>query len=388
MLLRESISRRRIFRAGALAAAATFSTGAANVRVVRPSTASSNRLVIENLLASGAIVQLVDGVYILDGSLLLPEGSTLLGRAGSKLLLDESVCPSVNAVVKMSNRSTIRGVELDGNLLARERMGVGGYVFGVIINDSSHCLVQDCRAVGCGATDALFRDFGGMGGGYLISSDKRDAIGNVVRDCVSCGPHVGFHARIRTNFRGVQGGGVASRNAIIGLLGYGGNKNSIELVGPNTRYNSVSNCVIHNPGGQGGIEADFGASDNLFESCSIVLDFSHPLTRDLDCYSQRTMPKFGVIYSPEGNVFHKCKVSGFVDLNGHLLRGFVCYGSGRNASFIDPVIDISVKNNVGDVIGYFEFPYYAEIDGTKIVNMRFSKGITPKVVECYSALLR
>lgn len=370
-----SLDRRRALKAfagGAIACVGAPQFAQGNLLPSRP---SGNRTAIEHALKGGRTVQLGSGVYILDGTLHLPAESTLLGNGSTTLMLSSDAADKERSVVSMSNHATISQIIVDGNLFNREEFGsLKTYVFGIVIEGASFCFVENCSSINCGATKEFFVRSGGNGGGYLIDAENSDAIGNIIKNCVSFGPEAGFHARIITDFRGVGAIARAERNIISGLRGGLGNKNAIELVGPRTMRNSVSHCSIFAPQGQGGIEADFGASLNRFEDCTVTLDSSQRLSFTLDCFSQRTMPKNGRLFVPHGNKFIRCIAKGEAHFNGHAVRGFTCFGAGREARFIDPIMAVASLDRGGKVIGYYQEARYQAISAAEVTNARFSKG--------------
>lgn len=352
----------------------------------RPSSPFENRTALEHALQGGRTVELGSDVYTLDKTLRLPPGSTLLGDGSTKLVLSSNANNSQRAVVSLSDNSTIKQIHLDGNLSIREKLGsLKDYVFGIEINGCSFCLVENCHSINCGATKNFFIHSGGNGGGFLIDAEKSDAIGNTIKDCVSYGADAGFHARILTDFRGVGANARAERNVIAGLRGYLGNKNAVELVGPRTARNLVTQCSIFAPQGQGGIEADFGASLNRFENCIVTLSSSQKLSLTLDCFSQRTMPKNGRLFVPHGNMFIRCIAKGEAHFDGHAVRGFTCFGAGRDAHFVDPIMAVTSLDQEGEIIGYYQEDRFQRISPAIVTNPRFSKATIRSLIRGHHA---
>jgi hypothetical protein len=254
-----------------------------------------------------------------------------------------------------------------------------GHVFGAVIQDVSDALVEGCTAIECGSTPDFTRDRGPNGGGFLIEATSRaqaDVRGNRLVNCESEGKLAGFHARIRTPFRGISQNSTrkhARLNEISNLIGRGGNKNGVEVVGPGATENLVKNCVLFDPDGQGGIEADLGASENVFEKCSIVFQ-GHALKRTFDGFSQRTSDVGdGLPKVPVGNRFISCSITGRAFFGPHDVRGFACVGASRDASFENASFSLKrIGNSRGRAIGYYEEERIGLVAGTRLERLHFT----------------
>lgn len=334
------------------------------------------------------VVHIAGKRFIIDDTLIIPPGKSLIGSDGTIIQLSDACKNTVDAVVKLAQRASLSNVILDGNLKKREALGtLSRYVYGAIISNVSSASVTDCVVVDCGSTKKFARDFGGNGGGFLIeltSGATSNVTNNRILRCMSIGFSTGFHARIESPFRKASGHTrfFACGNTISRLSGYYGNKNSIELVGPNTNGNLVENCNIINPLGQGGVEADFGASHNVFSRCSIVFERGMKLAKGFDAFSQRTFDLPGEqLFVPFGNKFVDCSITGSVSLNGHSIHGFSCFGAGHGAEFIRPVLDLSVERtkSVGTVIGIYVEDTFQPITGVIVINQSLKGADIPKL---------
>jgi len=375
---------RRTF-VGMMSVAALAGHGRAAARQLGPPRRSSVDAAprIGAALAAGGRVALGPGEYGLQTTLVIPPGCVLTGAAdGSTVLrLVATGANASRAVVQLGAGAVAADLVLDGGLQEREASGeLRDYVFGCVVIDASNATVDRCRSINSGATAASFTKAGGNGGGFLIwlTPQARSSVtGNRIRGCTSDNPDAGFHARILTPFREplAPDGLFAERNLIENLRGFGGNKNAIELCGPATQRNTVRLASIENPRGQGAIEADFGASFNDFDQCSVVFrEFT--LKRSLDCFSQRTGPRPPLPPAvSQGNRFTDCRVSGSVQNASFYLRAFVESGASARASFVRPVCDLQVSDapdRTPHVYGFYQEATMSDFTGTVVEQPSFS----------------
>ncbi|MET1756866.1 hypothetical protein ABVV53_15580 [Novosphingobium sp. RD2P27] len=371
------LTRRSALKA-AVALPAWVESGKEAERIVFSGGHDAEGMIRASLKSCNSVV-LGPGEIILKTTLIVPEGKRLIGRPGTRLVLSSDCGDDVEAVLELRSGSYIEGLEISGNLEKRNATGVlSRYVFGVVIRDASSCKVVQCRVVDCGSVPRFLHRYGGNGGGFLIEASGHGSTcvrDNQLLSCSSVGRNAGFHARIKTPFKRKPDGCsevLAVQNVIWNLQAFEGDKNGIELVGPGTCFNSVIGCHLRNPRGQGGIEADLGASENIFSACVISFFDNFNLARHLDCFSQRTAEiGDGMLKLSHSNTFVDCSVVGHLALDGHYLRAFVCSGAGHGARFVKPRLQVEARKP-GKVIGYYEDSSLAKIEGITVVGESFA----------------
>lgn len=372
---------RRDFIGSGLGWAAGTAFGADAFAAPPPATVADDH--IRRLVAGGAAdVMVPEGHHVLTRAFELPPGKRLVGK-GQCILSFRPARRGYSHMIRLRDDAAVENIEFRGGV-TRGLLGDApdASLFGIMIYGSGNH-VAGCRFLDFGATDLSFRSKGGNGGAVAIEGGVAARGGgschaNLIENCVSTSPLAGFHIRLKTPFQGEgDAGAQVTRNIVRNLVLYGGNKNGIELAGPRTTGNRITGCTLINPLGQGGMEADFGASSNLFEKCVIRIKGDAVPLKTFDAFSQRTFTgKDGSLHIPHGNEFVDCRLELEDARLKHDVRAFVCFGAGSDCRFIRPRILVkSASQPSRRIIGLYEESRFRRISGTQLTQPDFA-GVT------------
>jgi hypothetical protein len=327
--------------------------------------------------AGGGIVLLAPGVYGISHTLSIPGNVTVHAPFGTTLrALATGSNDSERVVLLEASDARLVGITVDGNIAAREATAeLTTFTHGIEIRNASHCRVQHVRVIGVGrVTGGAFEE----GTAYLInrtSAATADVTNNVLEDIRSedTSNRVAFHIRLRTDFtnfaEGEQGFGLYHNTVERGYVS-GGFKNCVELAGPDTKCNTIRRVTCRTPGGQGGIEADFGASHNLFDDCCVI---GGTIAKSFDGFSARTTDLGdGKLKISTGNVFRDCTVAGMAASGIFFLRGFSDESAKRTKWVRPRMFDVVPADGTTDrVIGYWGAATYDSVEDILIEDMDF-----------------
>ena len=174
--------------------------------------------------------------------------------------------------------------------------------------------------------------------GVADESDGQHTAHNTISDCVLLDPddRCEFPIRMSTDWTLSLAASEYTRfvqsNTIRNVTVIGGAKSAIELPGPATRNNYVSNSVATGVAGYGGIfEADFGAKDNQFDSCTVYdCEGTDQNTNMVAGFAARGGSGSFPDRTAERNSFVNCHVSGLNQLSVDTeSNGFETYRSAK-----------------------------------------------------------
>lgn len=307
--------------------------------------------------ATGSVFGFSDTITIPGGKLLWVHPAVTI-----KLLL-ASTATAVLTAGGAGARVECEGV-IDGNLTAREANGFTGHVFGFKLLNVADCIFTAAVYKDMGATAASMATYGENGGGVVIqltAAATADVSNNRVGPghLVDCQNH-GFMARIVSDFLGVDeidSDYYCQFNSISGLVGNGGNKNAVEMAGPNTRYNEVTDIRAINCTGQSGLECDFGAYGNAFRRCSVEYESGVQIVRTFSAFNDAS----NIDVTPgapqklsRDNLFEDCAFLGGTMSGAFSVRGFCVLQRGQGTRFVRPRMTGQVRGSgTGQLVGLY-----------------------------------
>lgn len=219
--------------------------------------------------------------YGVAGRVLVPEGKHLVGNMATLRQMATGGNAETLMVMLNGDHAQAYDLILDGNVSNRFAAGdlaSGAGTSGVRISNASHCRVSRIWGKNLGyspGTDdgdvILLGDRSFVSIYHTVDATKHTE-GNIVRDLFLDDPayRVSFFARMWTEFTEsvYDADGLHCQfNLIENGVGVGTGKNFVELVGPNTIFNTVRGVTALDFAGTDCFEADFGASYNTFERC-------------------------------------------------------------------------------------------------------------------------
>lgn len=241
--------------------------GQGGVYYAPPSAGTDAAAAIATLFATNDHVRLGAGVYWSDNRFTVPAGKTLEGTGGAILRLRTTSV--AEAAMRVFSGGRLFNLEVDANIPNRDLAGYTEFSHGVIVEDDSNVRVRRVNVRNAGETSSYHEDYAS---GLLVRRSAA-ATANVtdvwLEDCtVSDEAYVlPFGMRIECDFigfaRGEQGFELLNSGIRGGTIN-GTTKNAIEISGPDTHEIDVQDVVANDIGGQGGIEADYGAYDIRF----------------------------------------------------------------------------------------------------------------------------
>lgn len=330
--------------------------------------ATDNLAAIHALLAAHDRVDIypskAGSVFGISDTIIIPGGKVLgVHPAVSLKLLTGATAAAVVAAGGDGARLECEGT-LDGNLAAREAAGFTGMTFGVALLNVSDCTFYAATYKDIGATTVSIATHGENGGAAIIqmtASATADVSNNHIRAgrLVDCVKH-GFMGRIVSDFLGMQESDsdhYCQFNSISGLVGNGGNKNAIELAGPNTRYNEVTDIRAINCTGQSGFECDFGAYGNSIRRCSVEYESGVLITRTFSAFNDAS----NIDVTPgapqklsRDNLFEDCAFLGGTMSGAFSVRGFCVLQRGQGTRFVRPRMSGQVRGaGTGQLVGFY-----------------------------------
>jgi polygalacturonase len=283
------------------------------------------------------------GTYDVSDSLHLKTKVRLRG-VGSGSIIKAMTAANI-VMIEQATDAEVRDLKLDG----------GGHTgSGVRIIGSSHCIVDNVVVTGIGGTSSS------PGGSFIsveayepgdshnpFSGNTLQASRNQVRNCM-LDDNVGlamfgitlttrWEAALSATRTAFNDNNVISGNTIIGFRW-----NSIEIAGPATIGNTISNNIAVNHRGYSAIEADKGASYNTFTG-NVVRKFQITECGSFGCptayRAQKGDADNGDFHIAKGNVFTGNVFEGLGSLSG---------GAGM---YLDGASDTVVSGNEFNVTG-------------------------------------
>jgi len=242
---------------------------------------TDDTVAIQAALDKGGKVYIPEGTYRISAILTMGSGTSLSGEGDNSILkpLDSSG-DAVSPVLLIKNKTNVRvsSLKIDGN--ATNLTQAAGHS-AIYISASSYCTIDSVHIIDCG------RESGANSAGAHImlnayesgdsSAGDNDhagvsSIGNTIKNCILEDPDgkCKFGIRLFTNwdyeieedaFVITCSHNNIDRNTLSGF-----SWNNVEIAGPGTIYNNISNNIIKDCKGYSAIESDKGASYNVFDS--------------------------------------------------------------------------------------------------------------------------
>jgi len=360
---------------------ANFAGGVSSSAGVVGDGLSDNASAIEELLAHYTQVTLVanEGSIIgLSRVLYVPSGRTLVISPGVSLKQLATGGNAADAVVRLHAGARLMnfGV-LDGGLEERDGSGeLTTGVFGLHILNASSCYAHLGRVVNVGAVESRRDPDNANGGGVLIEM-RLDAEEDVHSNLVELGfvdaPFSAFLVRIVSSFINVQESEqpfYVQHNVVRSVFGSGGVKNTVEVAGPNTRFNCVDEVQSYNPTGQASFECDFGAYENTLRNCRVICDATHVFPIAHSVQGQVTSDiGDGKLKITRDNTFEDCGLVGGQVASASVF-GVQSARGGLRGTFVRPSLDKVSKapGATGRVVGWVVESTLADHAGSSVHN--------------------
>lgn len=211
------------------------------------------------------------GEYLLNDAITVPSGLTIRGAGPALTTIKSTNTAEIETFIPESH-VTLGGFTCDQNAAGRSQ----SWTTGIHIQDVDHCLVDNVHF------ENVSTVVNGSGVFFeVVEEDTQDTHSHLVHNCRFVGDNQDsdnggdFLIRGRTAFGGSLPDDQYTRFLrdihIDNCYFTGSGKSAIELVGPATRQNKVSNCVARNfTSCVGAFEASLGAKDNTFTNCYVV----------------------------------------------------------------------------------------------------------------------
>jgi len=332
---------------------------------------------LPNRWAVGSNVQLLSGLFTSSALSPVPAGDVLFSAAGAATVKLTNASAALNVVAVQGDGALVKGLTLNGNLAAREAAGFASYTHGAFSLNNDNVAFQDLTVTDYGETVAASALLNTCA--VVIDSDATNpeaTTGGVIRRCfandVARKAPYGF--RLRSQFIGYARGEIPGMSGAVieDSTVFGTMKNAVELAGPNVHDCVVRRVSVSGHTGQGGIETDYGAYNNLFEDC----DVGHPstddvITRSTAAFSFRASDQGdGKLKEGSGNISRRCRAHHHTSAPGFNFKGFHLI-SVRDSTLENFKVDSCVRGAAADpdaLVGIYIQTDYGEVHDIAITN--------------------
>lgn len=347
-------------------------------------TTALNNALSEAVDVGGGTVYLPSGDYIVNDEFTIPQGVSIVGSGRSTTTITSTASSAIT--FDMESYSSVKHFTLDQNVEGRPHTGTRG----IEIMEANNCLVEDIRFINLSTTY--------QGLCVLLEAEEthsQDTHSNIIRDChcegtFQNGDNGGdFLIRARTAFASDLQTDQFTRflrdNIIENCYFTGEAKSAVELVGPATRHNVVTNCIARDyTTCVGAFEASLGAKDNLFANCQVIDAFgdSGLIGFYADGYQVSGKP---TRYS-EDNTFINCHVKNCQEIQeGSYIRGFRVRVGKRDKFIGCSANNINAHSNSHTLASAFDITQGENvmIDSPRIVSVhrgaRLNSAVLPRI---------
>ena len=222
-------------------------------------------------------INLPSGTYIVNSTLYIPSNKQITGDGDSTIIKSGTTDHII--IFDTVVNSSINNLKIDGDADNKQTAGtLSSAIYGISIDFSKYITVENITFTNLGYLPQTYGgQNGNMGiGGNMLSlnvneeyDDKTNTEYCTVNNCKFIDPlgRSSFGIRVWSNWDlSSERKYYVQNNTISNCYFEGNNYNNIELAGQGVRYNIIDNCTVKNSKSIVTIEADKGASYNIFSN--------------------------------------------------------------------------------------------------------------------------
>lgn len=258
---------------------------------------------IRNAVSFGKKILIPHGVYVVTQTIQLQSHTSLCGIGTPTLKAGDTGGTDGFQFIHIQDKEhiAISDIILDGDIynknLTYPQTGIG-------ISGCHDVTINRVTVKNCGCNNGTPR---GNGIGLGISAEN-DCYNNTLNDCkiIDDSSYLAFGIRLYTSWTKAPLH-YTRNNTIQSIYITGTYWNSIELAGPKTLYNVVTNIKGENITALTFVEADKGASYNVIENCNLF-NYIGNVDGENICYRIQGTVRDGWNYPARGNTIKNCSV--------------------------------------------------------------------------------